>query len=210
MIVPIDVCTVVHASEPLLQTFIQSNTTLRIELPTSPAAVRADAIELEQIFLNTILNANEAIQAKGIIVVSIQNQDDRVQIGNTRQWSWYTQRDSRMGFEPFHTTKPEGSGLGLATVNRIVQDYNGTLQLDTGIEGGTCVRITLPRIDERLLPPSNTPIEKENHHTYNILLIDDDPRVGWTIQLMLEKLGHQVEYLTDSVGSRSYRQWPSI
>jgi signal transduction histidine kinase len=138
-----------------------------VEIRTGPSVgrVSADATELEQLVLNLVLNARDAMPRGG--TVTIETRDVRLEGGGdpplpTGPYVMLAVSDEGVGmdeetqrriFEPFFTTKPEGagSGLGLATVDRIVQRHGGTIRVDTAPGRGTTFRVYLPCTDE---PPA--------------------------------------------------------
>jgi signal transduction histidine kinase len=103
-----------------------------------------DAAQIHQVLLNLLLNAQEALEEEGIIEVSTGREDD---------WLVLTVADSGPGvdpaqadriFDPFYTTKPEGAGLGLAVVHRIITEHRGRLKVEKSHLGGAAVRVLLP------------------------------------------------------------------
>lgn len=181
--------------DPLLQTFLPSGVHLECSLPEGEVCVRMDPIELEQIVLNLVLNARDAIGSQGRIQLTLSTGEGTVEMmvqddgpgipAEIRQWV----------LEPFNTTRNEGTGLGLATVNRIVLQSGGQLAIDNSPEGGAQIRILLP-IDTRPLTdiPSSeaTSAEQQGEHL-QILLVEDDEQVAETTAEMLRTLGHHVQ-----------------
>jgi PAS domain S-box-containing protein len=103
--------------------------------------------QINQVFLNLLINAAHAIEGKGTIVV---------RTGHDRQVVWVEVEDNGSGiapehlghiFEPFFTTKPvgKGTGLGLSIVYGIVQSHQGTIDVKSVVGRGTTFRVTLPR-----------------------------------------------------------------
>jgi two-component system sensor histidine kinase HydH len=109
--------------------------------------VKADPNQLEQVLVNLFKNAMEATDAKGRIILATGSQDEQV---------WFSIQDSGKGmtpevedkiFHPFFTTKEKGTGLGLAVINKIITDHNGTIDLETAPGKGTTFTIRLPLKD---------------------------------------------------------------
>jgi signal transduction histidine kinase len=127
--------------------------------------VRADPASLEQILVNLVANARDAIPGTGTIAVSTENVviDDQVAVTHALPPGRYVKlavRDSGEGmtpdvaahaFEPFFTTRPRGSGtgLGLSTVYGIVSQLGGTVLIHSQPGDGTIVRVYLPAAAER-------------------------------------------------------------
>jgi len=112
--------------------------------PEAEAAVNADPAQLRQVFLNLILNAIQAVESQGCVEVSV-----RVAGHETR----VTVKDSGPGippdklknvFEPFYTTKPGGTGLGLPIAQRIVAEHGGRLVVESVPGAGTTATVILP------------------------------------------------------------------
>lgn len=102
-----------------------------------------DAAQIHQVLLNLLLNAEEAVGEQGTIAVST---------GREGEWLTIEVADSGPGvapaqveriFEPFYTTKPEGAGLGLAVVRRIVTEHRGRIKVSRSRWGGASVTIRL-------------------------------------------------------------------
>jgi signal transduction histidine kinase len=103
--------------------------------------------QINQVFLNLLINAAHAIEGKGTIVV---------RTGHDEKVVWVEIEDTGSGiapehldhiFEPFFTTKPvgKGTGLGLSIVYGIVQSHQGTIDVKSVVGSGTTFRVTLPR-----------------------------------------------------------------
>jgi signal transduction histidine kinase len=115
-------------------------------LPADPASVsvRGDAAALEQVFLNLLLNAAQALDAGGRAGIAIRSEAGRVVI---------TVRDDGRGippeqldqvFESFFSTRPDGTGLGLPIARQIVLAHGGAIHVENAPERGTAVHVTLP------------------------------------------------------------------
>jgi two-component system NtrC family sensor kinase len=116
--------------------------------------VTADSSQLQQVFLNLIMNAADAIEGKGTITITTKNTGD-----NGRDFVEIEFRDTGPGiddenlakiFEPFFTTKPvgKGTGLGLAVSHGIIQEHGGTIFAKTKVGEGTSFFIKLPALKE--------------------------------------------------------------
>ncbi len=118
--------------------------------PQSEIFIRADAGRLRQVFLNLILNAMEAIDAKGEIAVALEMQTDgkdrpaRLVINVKDDGPGIPPGHLNKIFDPFFTTKKVGTGLGLAVCQRIIQDHDGMIEVESRENAGATFRITLP------------------------------------------------------------------
>lgn len=119
-------------------------------------AVAGNAMRLEQVFINLILNAIEATAAAGNNAVSLIARSDSagviVDIADTGNGIPDTVRERL--FEPFFTTKKSGEslGLGLSITRTLLEEFGGSLQFEPGADGGTLARVALP-----LYQPAATP-----------------------------------------------------
>ncbi len=104
----------------------------------------ADPAQLRQVVWNLLRNAAEAAPGQPIVV----------EVRGDERFAWLTVRDRGPGiapeqrarmFEPFFSTKEGGTGLGLATVHRIVEEHRGAVEIDCPPDGGTAVTVRLPR-----------------------------------------------------------------
>jgi len=112
-----------------------------------------DRDQMRQVFLNLFLNAAEAMPSGGTIKIDArmgENVEDgitsgeKVKIVVADNGSGMTGDDVKKVFEPFFTTKSGGTGLGLATVYRIIESHGGTILVDSAIEAGTTFTMFLP------------------------------------------------------------------
>jgi PAS domain S-box-containing protein len=120
---------------------------IKVERHLSPASARGDAERLEQVFHNLVVNALEATSDRGVLEVSLDQEE------GAQPTVIATVSDTGRGipsstlarvYEPFFTTKPAGTGLGLTIVRQIVQRHGGAVLIDS-VEGrGTRVSIRLP------------------------------------------------------------------
>jgi len=106
----------------------------------------ADKNLLQQVFLNLILNAAEAITDKGYITISTILTDQKVTISVRDTGCGIKKDDLNKIFDPFYTTKPvgKGTGLGLSVSYGIVQQHEGTIQVESEEEKGTTFTVILP------------------------------------------------------------------
>ncbi len=103
-----------------------------------------DAAALEQVFLNLLLNAAQAMEGGGEARVTLERDGQSVLVSVEDDGHGIPQELHSQIFEPFLTTKSEGTGLGLATVQRIVAAHGGEVTVESPKEGGTIVTVHLP------------------------------------------------------------------
>lgn len=122
----------------------QHSVTITVDVPEQLPDVVADREQLRQALLNLILNAIQASPTGESVTLSAWGSGARV---------CFTLRDHGAGipadarsrvFDPFFTTRDEGTGMGLAVVARIVADHDGTVALENAVDGGAVARLCLP------------------------------------------------------------------
>lgn len=143
---PIDLREPIQAAvDAALPAFRTREAILRVELGREPLTVQGDRGALEQLFLNLLQNAAQALDRGGVTTVAAEISDGLIEV---------TVRDSGSGipgeildrvFEPLFTTRPEGTGLGLSIARRIARAHGGDLELESTVDRGTLVRVQLPR-----------------------------------------------------------------
>jgi two-component system sensor histidine kinase AtoS len=130
-----------------------------VQLPQQLPTIQGDAHQLTQVFANLLINAYEALNARGTVTVSarlVQPGEDGALMSDGYQGVptvIIDVLDTGPGvspeltdkiFNPFVTTKPQGSGLGLAIVRKIVDAHEGRIDVTSTPDRGTCFRVTLP------------------------------------------------------------------
>ena len=106
----------------------------------------ADKNQIQQVFLNILLNSAESIKQEGTITISTNSTNDKIIISITDTGCGIKSEDMSKIFEPFFTTKPvgKGTGLGLSVSYGIVQQYGGEIYCDSRESEGTTFKVTLP------------------------------------------------------------------
>ncbi len=115
------------------------------ELAPDIPPVSADFAQLQQIFLNLLLNGIEAIPRAGTITVKATwNHNSMIQVTIADTGKGFDEEGLLKAFHPFYTTKPKGSGLGLAITKRLVELHHGQIDLISKKGAGAAFIITLP------------------------------------------------------------------
>jgi PAS domain S-box-containing protein len=160
---PVDVCAAVERSVALLRPTLPFNLAVEVEAAPGPLEVMADEAPLQQVLMNLLLNARDAMPEGGRIrvaaaAVALTAGDSTVAAapgasGGVREWVRLSVADSGCGmdaevqariFEPLFTTKERGSGLGLAVVKQIVEGFGGCIQVDSAPGRGARFDVWLP------------------------------------------------------------------
>jgi two-component system, sporulation sensor kinase E len=119
---------------------LQVRTRLARDLPLSPI----DPTQIQQVLLNLIRNAMQAMTKGGVLGLQTGEGSDGVWLSVTDTGGGIPQDQINRIFEPFYTTKKKGSGLGLMIVQRIVRAHGGRIELESQVGRGTTFRIWLP------------------------------------------------------------------
>jgi signal transduction histidine kinase/ActR/RegA family two-component response regulator len=162
-----------------------------------------DPGQIGQVLHNILLNAREATTGSGAIEVRASN----IAGDDSEPWVRITIRDEGTGiapdtlrriFDPYFSTKPGGSGLGLATAYAIVSKHGGVISAKSTPGIGTQFTIDLPASTANPQPPVILP-RTTHTGTERLLVMDDDPSLGILSQAVLAHLGYDVEVAADGV-----------
>lgn len=145
----------------LIQTqTILNNIQIRMEYESNLPYVFCDENQLKQVFLNILKNATEAMPNGGIIELKVKKDENKgISIQITDEGVGIPKELIPALGEPFFTTKEKGTGLGLMTCYKIIENHQGQLHIDSEVNKGTTIRIFLPSTPDVLLETS-TSLEK--------------------------------------------------
>jgi PAS domain S-box-containing protein len=206
---PIDLSRLTRDMSALVETSISKKVQLRLELATELPTVEADVAQMQQVIMNLVINAAEAIgEQEGTVrlITGVQQFDaaDDSQLYGAEElqpgrYVYIQVCDSGCGmdeqttqkiFDPFYSTKFTGRGLGLAAVLGIARAHEGAIKVDSTPGEGSCFSLFLPASNAE--PAA---IERA-HPSFRgdglALLIDDDSNVRDTVRRMLEDCGFTV------------------
>ncbi|WP_337169976.1 MASE1 domain-containing protein [Gemmatimonas aurantiaca] len=224
----LDLNVLVRSHVRLLRRVVPSSYSLVVSSAPAPLVVEVDGGMIEQVLMNLVLNARDAQQGGGAIVITMMprtlppDSPSGLPPGN---YAVLSVRDTGSGipedhlprlFEPFFTTKPtgQGTGLGLATVYGIVQQHGGTVRVETTLGLGTTMEVWLPASTEALPEQATgatddlSPDSGEHRAPGTILLVEDEPTVQRLLQRVLQREGYQVHVC--SSGRDALELWPHI
>ena len=208
----LDLNVAVEETLPMLQRLIGSNTTINLALSPGPKWVRVDRAQLVQVLLNLVINARDAMPDGGVIEVRTLAHEvrpghvfDRMRTPvEAGAYAELAVKDSGQGiapehlphiFEPFYTTKEVGvgTGLGLATVEGIVAQSNGYIQVDSLVGRGTTLRILIPFAPEPTIKPrSSAQARARSGSRGRILVVEDEDPVRLVVMRTLQAEGYEV------------------
>jgi signal transduction histidine kinase len=119
---------------------------LRSDLPL----LELDRDQMKQAFYNVIKNSLEAMKRRGTLRICTDRDDTHVLIAFVDTGGGMSAENLSRVFEPYFTTKPSGTGLGLLIVRRIVREHGGELSIESGKDKGLTLTIRLPYIEKRI------------------------------------------------------------
>jgi PAS domain S-box-containing protein len=195
---PTSINEVVRENQTMLHQLLGEDVALQIELAPGGAHVLADEGLIEQILINLLINARDAMPKGGEIRVATREPsgDGRVVLEVRDNGCGMTPQVRARIFEPFFSTKgPErGTGLGLSTVQRIVGQLGGSIEVESEVDRGTTFQLTFPRSGpvREAAPPSVTK-PAAGGGGKSLLLVEDDRLVRSTLRLFLQRKGYLVQ-----------------
>jgi PAS domain S-box-containing protein len=225
LVKPQDLNEAVQDVTHLLEVSISKNVRLRFDLEPGLAAIQADAAQIQQVVMNLVTNASDAIgDREGVIHLSTSSAylDERelqsTYRGESLEPGPYVileVTDTGMGmtpevqariFDPFFTTKTSGRGLGLSAMLGILRGHKAGLRITSEVDRGSTFRLCFPASEER--PITSAPaIEEATSHPLRgrVLLVDDEELILQTIGSALSALG--LEVLTAGDGLEALEQF---
>jgi two-component system, cell cycle sensor histidine kinase and response regulator CckA len=218
---PIELAGVIHDLEPMLQRLASHETALEVRLDPTLGVVRLDPTNFEQIVMNLVINAVDAMPNGGRIALRAQNatlsEDYCRRHVDARPGEYVLVEVSDTGvgmsdetmqriFEPFFTTKQpgKGTGLGLATVFGIVHHLGGHISVESRADQGTTFRVYLPReaaaATRREALVEQLPLAQGSE---TILLVEDEHALRASLERGLRRQGYTM--LVASHGGEALR-----
>jgi signal transduction histidine kinase len=128
-----------------LPRFRQRGAILEVDLGEDPLSLDGDPDALEQLFLNLLLNAAEALDRGGAASILIDPQESEISVRIRDNGSGMAPEVRARVFEPLFSTRAEGTGLGLPIARRIAVAHGGEIRVESAPGSGTTVEVRLPR-----------------------------------------------------------------
>ena len=177
-----------------------------VDMADAVHAIEADEGQISQVFHNIVLNAIQAMPQGGVLTVVAHNvrfsstnalmlqPGAYVKISFIDQGCGISDADLKKIFDPYFTTKPTGTGLGLASVYSIVNRHGGATEVSSAVGNGTTVSVYLPSTGESdPHPQDDTANQSVGQHAGGSILVMDDEEIIRTVAAeMLEYLGYRV------------------
>jgi PAS domain S-box-containing protein len=205
----LDLNKLVSSLATMLQRLIGEDIDLRLVLPPELGRVSADPGQVEQVLMNLVVNARDAMPKGGILTVETANKrldenyagrhiavkpGDYILLAVSDTGAGMDQATQSRLFEPFFTTKGsgKGTGLGLSTVFGIVKQSGGSVEVYSETGRGTSVKVYLPRIDQPVSVDPKAEKKKNVRGSETILLVEDDEMVRTLVRETLQRDGYRI------------------
>lgn len=159
----------------------------------------ADADQLHQVFMNLVLNAQQAmvsIAGPRRLSISTRVEDDRIVVEVTDTGCGMPEHVLARAFEPFFTTKPQGvgTGIGLSVCHGIVEAHAGRITVESEVGAGTTFRVALPIISGE--GSAMIAAQQEPEMAGSVLVVDDEPAIADLVAMGLRRRGVSVSTAT--------------
>jgi len=206
----INLSSLVEEITRLLEVSIAKNIVLKYHLMENLPAVEADSAQIQQVIMNLVMNASDAIGEKsGVISITtgLMKVDSAYLASSSindvlpeGSYVYLEISDTGCGmeasvqeriFEPFFTTKFTGHGLGMSAVLGIVRGHQGTINVSSQLNSGSTFKVLLPICAQlpETLPPNSESSQKEQV-SGTILIVDDEESIREIAVVILEEMGY--------------------
>jgi PAS domain S-box-containing protein len=212
----LDLNDAIHAVEPMLRRLIGEDVALVLKLDPAVGRLRADAGQLDQILVNLIVNARDAIEGGGTVTIETENvvfnelsamahfdliPGPYVLLAVSDTGVGMSRETREHIFEPFFTTKElgKGTGLGLATIYGIVHQAGGHIWLYSEAGQGSTFKLYFPRVDAVVVSEQTSAPTDEFVGTGTVLIVEDEAAVRDMMSQLIARAGYQVLAVGDGV-----------
>ncbi len=212
---PLDIVRLITELLEMLRRVVSENIEIELSVDGEPGTVRADAGAVEQILVNLVTNARDAMPQGGVLRLDMRQVGLDEDYRATHPWArpgryvCISVSDTGTGmdeetrervFEPFFTTKPVGigTGLGLAMVYGLVKQHGGMVDVHSEVGEGTTVKLYFPLVDRDTAAVSHDEMAGElRGGTETILVVEDEKSIRRATRRILEKFGYNVLLAAD-------------
>jgi PAS domain S-box-containing protein len=224
---PLTLAPLVKESMKLLESTLPSTIEIHTDCDYASPLVNVDPLHIEQIIMNLCINARDAMNNAGRLMISVKARHcndcicascqqsiagDYVELAVSDTGIGIEKDEITRIFEPFYSTKEvgKGSGMGLSTVHGIVHEYGGHIGLESSPGNGTTFHIFLPAIRHMSTSvnqhekQSSTPKQLRKQLSGRVALVDDEVSVSEFMQDMLENWGMDVYTFNSSMEAKSF------
>jgi len=187
------------------------------------SSAEIDAGQISQVIANLVVNADQAMPNGGTLHVSCENfsysatttpavpdlaAGDYVRIRIRDEGVGIPAKYMKRIFDPYFTTKPKGSGLGLATAYSIIKNHNGLMTVESEVHVGTTFTIYLPAaLDQEMPVDAPRTLTPAMPGTGRVLVVDDEDAIRDLVEFTLTRLGYKVwQAATSLEGVNIYRE----
>lgn len=207
----VDVNEVIGSIHDMLTRLVPEEVELTLELEHEVESVLIDPGQFEQIIVNLVINARDALEGIGSITIKTESRDvaqdaahERGQVDLKRRTTvsvadcghGMDQETLEQIFEPFYSTKPtgKGTGLGLASVSGIVEQSGGEINVTSSPGRGTVFEVSFPACEAAPTAETRVPVAPlpTKTRTARIAVCEDQGRIARLLAALLESIGHQV------------------
>ncbi len=204
----LDVADVIGNLSRMVSRLIGEDIELRIEMKPGLHAIYADPSALDQVLMNLMVNARDAMPRGGVLTLQASNVNldetychdhplaapgEYVQISVIDTGIGMDEATRSRVFEPFFTKREKGSGLGLAVVYGIVKQHNGHVFVESQLGKGTRFDLYFPVHRDALVQEAIEAVTEEiPRGTETILIAEDENEIREILKVLLERLGYRV------------------
>ncbi|MCU0618678.1 MAG: PAS domain S-box protein [Gemmatimonadaceae bacterium] len=191
---PVDFVEVVREAIAIATRSFPETIGVDLALPDGAAVVHGDMGQLEQVVLNLVLNARDAMPGGGLVTVEVEAHPTTVVLRIVDAGVGMDAATQARIFEPFFSTKPvsHGTGLGLSVVYGIVSQAGGSIAVQSAPGQGATFTVTLPRVEAAPVAVDRVAVMAPIAAHEAVLLVEDEAQVRATTRRMLERAGYRV------------------
>ncbi|QBG99873.1 two-component system VirA-like sensor kinase [Xanthomonas oryzae] len=197
---PVELNALLQGAVSLLSVSLPSTVTIALQQEQEPLHALGNPAQLQQVILNLASNAAQAMDMRGTVTIQLSAAKGSAADGTPRRIAQLRVSDHGIGIAPdqldrifdlFFTTRNRGTGLGLATVRKIIDNHEGRIDVDSTLCVGTTFVVELPLRTGIAAAPQAAPLPKMRARHASLLLLCDDAAELDRLEEMLAALGHE-------------------